>query len=425
MSVTPAKRILLQLTDLHFGPAKAKGHYWNSESTELQLPRHDRRGLLGSLILDLKGQELRPDLVLVTGDLLDRGARAGVKLARRFLADLAEELELPPTRIVIVPGNHDVLRVPDPAQQYKAFDAIRKGLYQKSRAPFRAGTQPYHRVEVFDFADPLGLEVVAFNSCEALKPPKQEHGSVGQAQRDRAAALLQPTEGKGLFRIALMHHHLARPKGVVREDFSVMDDDGLVREWLAKHRFQLALHGHQHVDCQDFVEVGDWRLAISAGGSAGVAAYGRSEWHLRLGYQVIVIDTPESGRRIRREYDPQSRTWIAAGGDPAETPLQFGKAASVGATAAPAGGAGARAGQGPTKASLRLLLDEVFRLPEELDAFCIDHFPVVAKSITGEMGSMKKVNVLLTAGRPAEILARLRQVKPDKVREHEGLLAYE
>ena len=79
----------------------------------------------------------------------------------------------------------------------------------------------------------------------------------------------------------------------------------------------------------------------------------------------------------------------------------------------------------PTNASLRLLLGEVFRLPEELDAFCIDHFPVVATSITGEMGSMKKVNVLLTAGRPAEILAKLRQAQPDKVREHERLLVWE
>ena len=92
-----------------------------------------------------------------------------------------------------------------------------------------------------------------------------------------------------------------------------MDDAGLVRDWLAKHRFQLALHGHQHLDWDVGSWADGWFLAISAGGSAGVGSYGRAAWMLPLGYQVILIDTPESGRRIRRDYDMQTRAWVAAG----------------------------------------------------------------------------------------------------------------
>ena len=161
------KLVLLHLTDLHFGAPESAGHYWNSEATELRLAEHNRRGLLGSLLRDLRKERFEPDLVVVTGDLLDRGSEAGVPLAIAFLRALAEGLGLPVTRVVIAPGNHDVLRTGEPEDRYALYDAIRSGLYGEARPPFPPGTPPHRRVDHFDYAD-LGVEVLAFNSCEEL-----------------------------------------------------------------------------------------------------------------------------------------------------------------------------------------------------------------------------------------------------------------
>jgi 3',5'-cyclic AMP phosphodiesterase CpdA len=325
--MAPPAFTLLHLSDLHFAAPEGRGHYWNSEATELQLAAHDRRGLLGSLVRDLRQQNLVPELVVVTGDLLDRGSVAGVPMAVRFLEELCAGLGLPRRRMILVPGNHDVLRDAGPAGRYVLFDQIWRGFYGDEWPRFTSSTPDYHRVHLFDLSDELGVEVVGFNSCEALDPArKQEYGSVGTAQRDRAEQLLEANRGRSLFRIAAMHHHLESPEGTIRGDYSVMADAPLTLRWLMRQRFQLVLHGHQHVDWQvpRQEEQENWLMTITAAGSAGVASYGRSEWQLQLGYQVIRVEGGTAGWRRRREYDPQSREWIDAGRGEARRSLRFG-----------------------------------------------------------------------------------------------------
>ena len=316
---------LLHLTDLHFGEVATRGHFWNSESPELALAAHNRRGLLKSMLRDLRVQNLKPDLVVVTGDLLNQGDPAGVPLAVDFLIGLANGLGLARTRISLVPGNHDLVRDQDPAKQYDLFGQIWAQFYEDTRITLDPATPPHLRVSHFDFANDLGVEVVGFNSCEELDSTAgQKHGSIKAGQRDRGEELLFPSDGKGFFRVALMHHHLERPEGTIRDDYSVMDDAAAMIQWLTRHRFHLALHGHQHVDWQSIRTERDWTISIAAGSSAGVANYGRAEWNLQLGYQVVVVDNETSGRRIRREYDVQRTEWTAAGRTSAEQNLSFG-----------------------------------------------------------------------------------------------------
>lgn len=316
---------ILHLTDLHLtAPDAAKGHFWNSEAADATIAPRDRRGMLG-ICEDLEAQALRPDLVIVTGDFLDKGAESGIALAVRFLELLALRLLLPRNRFVLVPGNHDVARDGEPSTRYAAFDRIRSEFYGDQRPSFSAGAQPHERVERFDFDEDLGVEVLAFNSCEDLDEAAQKaHGSIGLSQREAADALLEASKSKGLFRIAALHHHLVTPDGVTWPDYSLIDDSGLVRGWLVQHRFQLALNGHQHVDGQHIELREEWHLAVVTGGSMGVGSYARGAWNLPLSYHVIVVDTPDRGRRIRREYDPQLRKWIAGTRTPAVQVLAFG-----------------------------------------------------------------------------------------------------
>lgn len=315
--------VLLHISDLHFCDPSAKGHYWNTEATELSVAPHNRRGLLGSLLYDLRHEKIKPDLIVVSGDLLDRSHPSGIPLAIAFLRGLAEGLALPKERVIIAPGNHDVMR--DGPERYSRYDEIRNGLYGQIKAPFSAQTPPHQRIDHHVFDATLGVEVVAFNSCEELDASQQrDHGAVGIGQRDYAESILQATEDKKHFRIAVMHHHLESPEGARRTDYSVMEDAAGMRRWLARNKFSLALHGHQHVDWQVTFDVEDWHLAVCAAASAGVSDYGRKEWSLAIAYQLIDVENPTRGKRIRREYNPQTMEWADAGRGEDVQVLRFG-----------------------------------------------------------------------------------------------------
>jgi hypothetical protein len=97
-----------------------------------------------------------------------------------------------------------------------------------------------------------------------------------------------------------------------------------MRRWLARQRFSLALHGHQHVDWQVSFDVDGWSLAVAAAASAGVSEYGRKEWSLAIAYQAIVVESATRARRIRREYNPQTMEWDDAGRGEDVQVLRFG-----------------------------------------------------------------------------------------------------
>ncbi|HRI62673.1 MAG TPA: metallophosphoesterase [Polyangium sp.] len=317
------KFVLLHISDLHFCDPTAKGHYWNTEATELSVAPHNRRGLLGSLLYDLRHEKIKPDFIVVSGDMLDRSHASGIPLAVAFLRGLAEGLGLPSERVIIAPGNHDVLREGD--EKYVRYDEIRSALYGQTRPTFAPKTPAHQRVDHHIFSEKFGVEIIAFNSCEELDASQQrDHGAIGIGQRDHVEMILQPTEEKNYFRIAVMHHHLESPEGSRRTDYSVMEDAAGMRRWLARNKFSLALHGHQHVDWQVTFDVEGWHLTVAAAASAGVAEYGRKEWDLDIAYQIIEVENTARGKRIRREYNPQTMEWADAGRGEDTQALRFG-----------------------------------------------------------------------------------------------------
>jgi serine/threonine protein kinase/5'-deoxynucleotidase YfbR-like HD superfamily hydrolase/3',5'-cyclic AMP phosphodiesterase CpdA len=316
---------LLHLTDLHFARPNDQypsAHYWNSrEWPGLTQDRdYNQRGLLESILTDLSANDWRPDLVIVSGDLLDRGQRSGVELAIEFLTQFSQRLSLGPDRFVLVPGNHDEVKAARTAdERYAHFSLIWKGFYAESR-PWAPGRRAHEQVELFDLRAQLGVQIIGFNSCEGHDSDLHA-GAVGTHQRELAEKLLERS-GEAPFRIAVMHHHLYNPTGV-REDMSVMEGASETRLWLKRHRFQLAIHGHQHVDWREEDSADDWTLSVVAGASAGVGRYGRLNGDIRLGYQIIGLEDERSGYRCRRWYDSPSRSFTAAGTVERE-PLRFG-----------------------------------------------------------------------------------------------------
>ena len=93
---------VLHLSDVQFG----RHHRFGSDEpfdTLYQRLEDDLRGLADD-------HGLRPDLVVVTGDLAEWGRPKEFDEARDFLERLERFLDLPRERIAVIPGNHDVNR---------------------------------------------------------------------------------------------------------------------------------------------------------------------------------------------------------------------------------------------------------------------------------------------------------------------------
>ena len=309
--------IFLQLSDLHFGD--------HSRFHGMDLGRLAKNcaDAIDRARQDLAWQE-RVGLVVVTGDVAEAARPAEYCLALEFFAALVNELALVRTRVVFVPGNHDVswsaceavrLQVRD--RTLKAadeegrlsevklarFDAMVEAFYDGSayREPATGGSQrpdsggwitPLARgAYVHDFQE-LGVSVAALNSCE--QETEQKHG--GLISKEQAQALLDHwSKAPPRLRLMAVHHNpVASPPAQVsewgewlqkqfdadtfRRNFAVFVSDvaGFEgRDWLQRVADQaqvsLLLHGHHHVS--DLRAGWNWMHA-PAGGSTHVVSAG-------------------------------------------------------------------------------------------------------------------------------------------------------
>jgi len=180
----------------------------------------NRRGefpeaVLRLLVDDVHGQAV--DHVVVSGDLTNLAFPAELRRVR----DVLGGLQLPPSALTIVPGNHD----------YYTRDSLRHDHFRR----VIGGSFPALRVQG-------DLAVLALNSAHP-SPPLMAWGTLGAEQIARAGALLAGDECRGRFRLVVLHHPPHRDhvdwhnRLVDRQAFVAM-----LREVGA----ELVVHGHLH-----------------------------------------------------------------------------------------------------------------------------------------------------------------------------------
>lgn len=174
LAVTVPKR-LLHVSDLHVGrratPGVADG--------------------LGRLVV-----ELRPEIVLATGDLAHRGRRAELEQARRTLDALA-------VPVVAIPGNHDIPYT-FPARFTRTWEEFERAFGPENEL-YRSET----------------LVVAGLNS---VRPWRHQSGRLSQTQLRRAREALRDRP-PGALAVVACHHHLggspwraARKRPLARRD---------------------------------------------------------------------------------------------------------------------------------------------------------------------------------------------------------------
>lgn len=79
----------------------------------------------------------------------------------------------------------------------------------------------------------------------------------------------------------------------------------------------------------------------------------------------------------------------------------------------------------PTRASLRKLVNIIFKLDGDLNSFCIDYFSSISSYFSGGMNRNEKLNILLEKEDPRIILDALEKFDSEVLARHENLIIYE
>ncbi|MHB0915749.1 MAG: metallophosphoesterase family protein [Thermoleophilia bacterium] len=191
--------------------------------------------------------ELKPNVVVVTGDLTNEGFKQEYLLAKSYLDKIQCE------DLLVVPGNHDARNV-----GYVHFEE----MYGSRQTVF-------HR---------NGISIVGVDSSE----PDLDHGTIG---RHRYKWIADQFTVKADLRVLLLHHHLLPIPGTGRER-NMVYDAGDTLEVLQACDVNLVLSGHKHVPYA-------WRLEDIYTVNAGTVCTLRLRGKVRPCYNVIEIDKEE------------------------------------------------------------------------------------------------------------------------------------
>ena len=199
--------LLAQISDLHVMPKGRRAY-----------ERVDTAGMLREAIAHLNRLDPQPDVVLITGDLADKGERDAYAHLREILADLR-------TPYYVIPGNHDKL------------DEFRRAFADQPYLP-TTGEFIQYAVET------LPLRLVAVDSVV----PGRTRGNVCD---ERLAWLDRTLSQRPDARTLVMMHHAPFVTGLAHIDEVGMDRSDALERVIARHpQVERVLCGHVHRSTQ-------------------------------------------------------------------------------------------------------------------------------------------------------------------------------
>ena len=234
-------RTLIHLSDLHFGRV----------DDALIVP-------LTKLVTQIK-----PDVVVVSGDLTQRARTEQFKEARRFLASL-------PSPQIVVPGNHDV-------PLYNMFNRFFQPL-DKYRRYITHDLEPVYVDEE--------IAVVGINSARSLTI---KSGRVNEQQIARIRARLCAL-GSHIIKIIVTHHPFNLPDDY--HDKEIVGRAPMAMDMFASCGVDVLLAGHLHVshagNTAARYKIGDYAALVVQAGTA-TSTRSREESN---SFNVIKINPP-------------------------------------------------------------------------------------------------------------------------------------
>jgi Icc protein len=198
---------ILHLSDTHF---VADGHLYDAVDSEDNLRR---------LFDEVEASGGRPEAIVITGDLADKGAPAAYENLRAIVEPAAARLG---AQVVWVMGNHD------------DRTAFRDGLLDQAHLGEQQKTAPVDRVH-----DVNGLRIIALDSTV----PGHHYGEITDAQLDWLAEELSVPAPHGTI---LALHHPPVPSVLDLAVLVELRDQGGLAEVLQGSDVRSIIAGHLH-----------------------------------------------------------------------------------------------------------------------------------------------------------------------------------
>lgn len=311
---------ILHLSDIQYGRhhvdrnMKRRPLYSENEYVS-QLPK-----ILADL--DTFPDEVRPNYIVVTGDIAEWSLKSEYELAEQFLGGIARHLGIGRRYVAMVPGNHDVNRdlcqaarlqarayeredsfAPPYAEKFALYADFFERFYRDVQWPLHM--EPYEfrsdRLFVNFFFPEQEIVFVGLNSCFDESEQEPHYGNITLGQLQEATSRVNTYDpNRRMLRIALMHHNFLRDSGYDNENLKDADE---LRPVFVKEGYHLILHGHQHVPRHDITGTGNITLHVLATGSAGLDGDTIPDNARR--YQIICIEDNRV-RVYRRLFDGQA-----------------------------------------------------------------------------------------------------------------------
>jgi len=242
--------VLAQVSDLHFGDSRFDA-------------------VLAQAVVD-EINELQPDLLVVAGDLTERGYREQFEEAAEWLGRIECE------RRLVIPGNHDSRNV-----GYIHFSEV---------------LGPRYSSQIMQ----LGGQRVMLVGVDTSKPDLNQ----GELGRSNHLWLYEQCIQEADFKILALHHHLVSVPGTGRER-NILWDAGDILEILVETGVDLVLCGHKHVP---YV----WEMAGMTLSTSGTACTKRTRGKTPPSFSIVRVEPERTVITMRNTGQANGRTAAVA-----------------------------------------------------------------------------------------------------------------
>lgn len=231
---------IAHFSDLHLmgeGPVPAH-RYLNKRLTgllNLRFRRHavHKHEVAQRLAGDTGRHEI--DHLVITGDFTNLALEKEFSAARRFL----DAFDLPPEKISIVPGNHDM---------YTSGSARSKRFF-KTFEPYLTSDLPSfstdHAAGPFPYVHLRGPLAIIGLASALPRPVLIASGNIGKSQLDALDRILALPQVRSRLPVILLHHPPYNGK-LVRTVTNGLYDAPELREVISRAPRAIVLHGHLH-----------------------------------------------------------------------------------------------------------------------------------------------------------------------------------
>ncbi|PET17061.1 metallophosphoesterase family protein [Bacillus thuringiensis] len=307
---------LLHISDIHFGAD------YNSET--LNALRKNALNRLVKTLSELPKAE-KPDIVVISGDITWQGKQDGYILAKEWINELLETLELTTNELIVCAGNHDINReeafaVKPPSSSKEAdewlttekiqyfinhFPRFDEFCNDLKIPPLSLGEKKYNLV---GYRDLLGLRFIVLNSswfCRGEEDRNNLWIGLPLLRLMEANSQLIDTDDydNEIISVGAIHHPY---NWLNEEEISTYGDRPATYRYLAE-RSHLILSGHVHGTIDEPTRMYNRGYLILGGATYAGGNYRNNFSILKINKENrSVIQTPF-------EYDPRYSKWEKRG----------------------------------------------------------------------------------------------------------------